>query len=38
MLLVELIVVGAQGVYWLWLRDDARDEVVWKACVSPGEE
>jgi hypothetical protein len=29
-------VMYAQAVYWLLIRDDERDRVVWEACVNPG--
>ena len=29
-------VMYAQAVYWLLIRDDERDRVVWLACVNPG--
>ena len=35
--LAALVIVGAQLAWWLLLRDDSRDEVVWLACVRPGE-
>jgi hypothetical protein len=38
MVVVGLIVIGGQAVYWLWLRDDERDDVVWRACLYPGEQ
>jgi len=29
-------VMYAQAVYWLLIRDDDRDRLVWEACVNPG--
>lgn len=29
-------VMYAQAVWWLLIRDDERDRVVWEACVNPG--
>lgn len=29
-------VMYAQAVYWLLIRDDEHDRLVWEACVNPG--
>lgn len=34
--IVRLFIVVGQGVYWFWLREENREEVVWNACVHPG--
>ena len=34
--LLKVAVIMGQLVYWLILKDDGRDEVVWDACVHPG--
>lgn len=33
---IQLVLILAQAMYWLWLREDNRDEIVWEACVHPG--
>lgn len=33
-----LVIVGGQLFWWLILKDDGRDEVVWCACLYPGAE
>ena len=33
---VRSAILLGQAVYWFLLRDDARDNVVWNACLYPG--
>jgi hypothetical protein len=33
-----VIFMLAQAVYHLVLKDDGREEIVWRACVKPGSE
>lgn len=35
---LEVIFILAQAVYWLLLRDDLRDQVIWDACLHPGSK
>lgn len=36
--MIEAFIIGAQLVYWLLLKDDTRDQVIWDACLYPGKE
>lgn len=39
MIVLALIFICAQAEYWLWHREETArlDDVVWKACLRPGE-
>jgi len=35
--LLKVTIIMGQLMYWIWFRDESRDEVIWDACLNPGE-
>lgn len=36
--LLKLALILGQALYWNWMRDETRDEIVWDACLYPGRQ